>query len=112
MPQFGHILECNDETSFCSFREPRDCLAVLHHGSGTRNSEAVSGSAQDSRARREFIPQTCLRRTSRATRLSVQIAGRATPTPFGFGGWLAMTRCPDGTDVMMGDLVLTQGEVN
>jgi Domain of Unknown Function (DUF1259) len=40
--------------------------------------------------------------------LSVQIAGRATPTPFGFGGWLAMTRCPDGTDVMMGDLVLTQ----
>jgi hypothetical protein len=44
--------------------------------------------------------------------LSVQIAGHATPTPFGFGGWLGMTRCPDGTEVMMGDLVLTEEEVN
>lgn len=44
--------------------------------------------------------------------LSVQIAGHATPTLFGFGGWLAFTKASDGTDVMMGDLVLTQDEVN
>jgi hypothetical protein len=44
--------------------------------------------------------------------LAVQIAGHATPTPFGFGGWLAFTKSSDGMDVMMGDLVLTQDEVN
>ena len=44
--------------------------------------------------------------------LSVQIAGHLTPTPFGFGGWLAFSRASDGTDVVMGDLVLTQDEVN
>src|SRR5258706_5672065 len=43
--------------------------------------------------------------------LKVTVAGVATPTPFGFGGWLAMTKGNDG-DVMMGDLVLTQDEVN
>jgi Domain of Unknown Function (DUF1259) len=44
--------------------------------------------------------------------LSVQVAGHPTPTPFGFGGWLAFTRATDGMDVMMGDLVLTQDELN
>jgi hypothetical protein len=44
--------------------------------------------------------------------LSVQIASHLTPTPFGFGGWLAFTHASDGSDVMMGDLVLTQEEVN
>jgi len=44
--------------------------------------------------------------------LAVQIVGRPTPTPFGFGGWLAMTRSSDGLEVMMGDLALTQEEVN
>jgi len=43
--------------------------------------------------------------------LSVTVAGVRTPTPFGFGGWVAMTR-GTGMDVMMGDLVLTQDEVN
>ncbi len=33
-------------------------------------------------------------------------------TPFGFGGWVAMTKASGGTDVMMGDLVLLQEEVN
>src|SRR5947207_2783841 len=40
------------------------------------------------------------------------IAGVATPTPFGFGGWEALTKGSDGADVMTGDLVLTQEEVN
>src|SRR5438270_4213427 len=44
--------------------------------------------------------------------LKVTIDGIATPTPFGFGGWLAMTKGDFGMDVMMGDLVLTEDEVN
>jgi hypothetical protein len=43
--------------------------------------------------------------------LSVTVAGVKTPTPFGFGGWLAVTK-GQGMDVMMGDLVLTQDQVN
>ena len=44
--------------------------------------------------------------------LKVTIDGIATPTPFGFGGWLAMTKGGGGLDVMMGDLVLQDDEVN
>jgi Domain of Unknown Function (DUF1259) len=44
--------------------------------------------------------------------LKVSIDGVATPTPFGFGGWLALTKGTGGMDVMMGDLVLTENEVN
>lgn len=44
--------------------------------------------------------------------LKVTIDGIATPTPFGFGGWLAMTKGDGGMDVMMGDLVLVEDEVN
>jgi hypothetical protein len=43
--------------------------------------------------------------------VSVTVADVKTPTPFGFGGWIAMTK-GQGMDVMMGDLVLTQDEVN
>ncbi len=45
------------------------------------------------------------------TDLKVAVDGVATPTPFGFGGWVALTR-GTGMDVMMGDLVLTEHEVN
>ena len=41
----------------------------------------------------------------------VTVANVKTPTPFGFGGWVAMTK-GTGMDVMMGDLVLLQDEVN
>jgi hypothetical protein len=44
--------------------------------------------------------------------LHVVVDGVATPTPFGFGGWLALTKETGGMDVMMGDLVLTEDEVN
>jgi hypothetical protein len=46
------------------------------------------------------------------TDLRVTIAGRQAPTPFGFGGWVAFTKGDGGHDVMMGDLVLTEDEVN
>ena len=44
--------------------------------------------------------------------VSVTVASVKTPTPFGFGGWVAMTKGTGGMDVMMGDLVLLQDEVN
>jgi uncharacterized protein DUF1259 len=43
--------------------------------------------------------------------VKVTVAGVSTPTPFGFGGWVAMTK-GDGGQVLMGDLVLLQDEVN
>jgi hypothetical protein len=44
--------------------------------------------------------------------LHVTIAEHPVPTPFGFGGWFALTKGDGGDDVMMGDLVLLQEEVN
>jgi hypothetical protein len=44
--------------------------------------------------------------------IKVSVDGVATPTPFGFGGWIAFAKGDHGMDVMMGDLVLTEAEVN
>ncbi len=44
--------------------------------------------------------------------LKISVDGVETPTAFGFGGWLAMTKGEGGNDVMMGDLVLLEDEVN
>jgi hypothetical protein len=44
--------------------------------------------------------------------VKVTVAGIDTPTPFGFGGWIALTRASDGGQVLMGDLVLLESEVN
>jgi hypothetical protein len=44
--------------------------------------------------------------------LSVTIVAQPTPTPFGFGGWVAMSKGNGGVEVLMGDLVMTQFEVN
>jgi hypothetical protein len=44
--------------------------------------------------------------------LKISVDGIATPTPFGFGGWVAFAKGDHGMDVMMGDLVLTEAEVN
>jgi hypothetical protein len=43
--------------------------------------------------------------------LNVRVAKVNTPTPFGFGGWVAMAK-GTGMHVVTGDLVLTQAEVN
>ena len=39
--------------------------------------------------------------------VAVTVKGVKTPTPFGFGGWVALTK-GGSMDVMMGDLVLMQ----
>jgi hypothetical protein len=44
--------------------------------------------------------------------LRVTIGKRSAPTPLGFGGWVAFTKASGGSEVMMGDLVLTEDEVN
>ena len=44
--------------------------------------------------------------------LKMTVAGAPLPTPFGFGGWVAMTKGDGGMEVLMGDLVLLQEEVN
>jgi len=44
--------------------------------------------------------------------LKITVQGVSTPTPFGFGGWIALTKGAGAVDVMMGDLVLLQDEVN
>lgn len=44
--------------------------------------------------------------------LRVTINQRPAPTPFGFGGWIALAKGDGGHEVMMGDLVLTEDEVN
>src|SRR2546428_4998029 len=44
--------------------------------------------------------------------LHVTIADYSVPTPFGFGGWFALTKGDGGGDVMMGDLALLPEEVN
>jgi len=44
--------------------------------------------------------------------IHVTIDGLPLPTPFGFGGWFAMTKGDGGDDALMGDLVLLQEEVN
>jgi uncharacterized protein DUF1259 len=44
--------------------------------------------------------------------LKFTIQGVSTPTPFGFSGWISLTKGTGDVDVMMGDLVLLQDEVN
>jgi hypothetical protein len=44
--------------------------------------------------------------------LHVSVAGMALPTAFGFGGWVAFSKGDAGMDVLMGDLVLQENEVN
>lgn len=44
--------------------------------------------------------------------LKMTVEGFATPAPFGFSGWVTLTKRDGGEDVMMGGLVLLQEEVN
>jgi hypothetical protein len=44
--------------------------------------------------------------------LKVTIKGDSVPIPFGFGGWVAFKKTPEGQTVFMSDTVLQQEEVN
>src|SRR5207248_403324 len=44
--------------------------------------------------------------------VQVSVNGVDTPTAFGFSGWVAMSKGEGGNEVLMGDLVLLQDEVN
>lgn len=44
--------------------------------------------------------------------LKVRVHGILLPTPFGFAGWVAMTKGTGGHEVVMGDLPLLESEVN
>src|SRR5258708_30518987 len=44
--------------------------------------------------------------------LKMTIQGVSTPTAFGFGGWLYLTKKSDSTHIMMGELVVLQERVN
>jgi hypothetical protein len=66
----------------------------------------------DALARQGDFKDNVLKVNIPRTDLKVQVNGVSTPTPFGFGGWVAMTKGTGGMEVLMGDLVLTQDEVN
>jgi hypothetical protein len=44
--------------------------------------------------------------------LKITVRGETVPSVFGFEGWIAMTKGEGGNDLMMGDLVVLQDEVN
>lgn len=44
--------------------------------------------------------------------LKVRVQGILLPTPFGFAGWVAMTKGEGGHELLMGDLPLLESEVN
>ena len=66
----------------------------------------------DSLGRKGDFKDGVLKANIPRTDLKISIAGSATPTPFGFGGWVAMEKDSAGKEVLMGDLVLLQEEVN
>jgi hypothetical protein len=70
--------------------------------------QAVLGSVNKSGDFKDGVLKVNIPRTD----LTVRVGGRAAPTPFGFGGWIALTKGSAGHEVLMGDLVLTEDEVN
>jgi hypothetical protein len=97
-----------------NFRIAIVALALLFRGSSTIAQEMptdyqqvlkIVGKTGDYRA-------SVLKVNIPRSDIHIAIDNLAVPTPFGFGGWFAMTKGDGGEDVMMGDLVLLQDEVN
>src|SRR3981189_3504819 len=92
------------------------CAAVLltSFGSFVQAQEMPAAYKQvlDTRGKTGDYKDSVLKVNVARADFSGTVANVKTPTPFGFGGWVAMTKGTGGMDVMMGDLVLTQDEVN
>lgn len=86
-------------------------LIMSAAGAAAQEMPAEYKTVLDSLARAGDFKDGVLKVNIPRSDLKVTVAGVPTPTPFGFGGWVALTK-GDGMDVMMGDLVLTQDEVN
>jgi hypothetical protein len=89
-------------------------LFILSLGSAARAQEIPSDykTVLDYLDRKGDFSASVLKVNIPRNDIQVSIASVSTPTPFGFGGWVAMTKGEGGNDVMMGDLVLLQEEVN
>jgi len=87
-------------------------LLFAASGAGAQEMPADYQGVLDTLARTGDFKDGVLKVNIPRNDIKVTVAGVATPTPFGFGGWVALTKGTGGMDVMMGDLVLTQDEVN
>ncbi len=81
-------------------------------GSGPGYARGLPSRAQDPLDKKGDYKANVLKVNIPRNDLKFTVDGVATPTPFGFGGWVAMTKGSGGMDVMMGDLVLLEDEVN
>ena len=88
------------------------CLILLSWLASAQNMPADYEGVLQSLAKQGDFKANVLKVNIPRNDLKVTIDGIATPPPFGFGGWLAMTKGTGGNDVMMGDLVLLEDEVN
>lgn len=88
------------------------CLILLSWVASAQNMPADYEGVLQSLAKQGDFKANVLKVNIPRNDLKVTIDGIATPPPFGFGGWLAMTKGTGGNDVMMGDLVLLEDEVN
>ena len=88
------------------------CLILLSWVASAQNMPADYEGVLQSLAKQGDFKANVLKVNIPRNDLKVTIDGIATPSPFGFGGWLAMTKGTGGIDVMMGDLVLLEDEVN
>jgi Domain of Unknown Function (DUF1259) len=105
-------------SSHAAFGQEKSTLAPTPNHADVANS---SGSTQvppeyqqvlDTLAKQGDFKDGVLKVNIPRSDLKVTVEGVATPTPFGFGGWVALEKGTGGMDVMMGDLVLTESEVN
>src|SRR5437016_5206210 len=88
------------------------CSAALMGGLSAQQVPAEYDQALKSLNKQGDFKDNVLKINIPRNDLKVTIDGITTPTPFGFGGWLALTKGEGGMDVMMGDLVLQEDEVN